>query len=111
MSWHASTGGNWNLAAYYLRRTRSILRGLSVTRPKYREQLVEFDSDFLEPLYRALTARDLLLSDEHFAAAIDQANLYHVVTGHPYIHWDVPEQPPEPGLDLSPAADKQPEDG
>jgi hypothetical protein len=109
MSWHASTGGNWNLANYYLRRTRSVLRGLSVTRPKYGDQLAEFDSDFLEPLYQALLTRDLALCEERFAAAIDQANVYHVVTGHPYIHWDVPDQAPEPGLDLSPASDQQPD--
>ena len=30
MSWHAAKGGNWDLGAYYLRRTRSLLRGLVV---------------------------------------------------------------------------------
>jgi hypothetical protein len=103
MSWHASRGGNWDLALYYLRRTRSMLRGLAVTRPKYRGQLSEFETDFLEPLYQVLLERDLPLSEELFASAGDQANLYHVDTGHAYIRWDLPERPPEPGLDLSPA--------
>src|ERR671934_2384961 len=100
MSWHATRGGNWELALYYLRRTRSALRGLAVTRPKYREQIAEFDAQHLEPLYQAELGRDLALCQERFAAAVDQANLYHVDTGHAYISWTIPDQPPEPGLDL-----------
>jgi hypothetical protein len=101
MSWHAARGGNWDLAAYYLRRTRSVLRGLSVTRPKYREQVAEFDTHFLEPLHRALLERSTSLCEERFGAATDQANHYHVTTGHEYIRWTLPEKPPEQGLDLS----------
>jgi hypothetical protein len=106
MSWHAGRGGNWNLALYYLRRTRSMLRGLAVTRPKYREQIAEFDLNFLEPLYEAQLGRDLPLCDERFAAAVEQANRYHADTGHDYISWSIPDRPPEPGLDLSPGSDR-----
>ena len=35
MCWHAALGGNRELATYYLNRTRNLLRGLAVTRPKY----------------------------------------------------------------------------
>ena len=101
MSWHAATGGNWELAMYYLRRTRGVLRGLAVTRPKYREQVSEFDSEFMEPLYQALVARALPVARERFDAAVEQANRYHVTTGHEYIRWKMPAEPPEPGLDLS----------
>src|SRR3981081_3852763 len=58
MSWHAAAGGNWDLAAYYLRRTRSLLRGLAVTRPKYADQLRAYDVGVLEQLYAALMAHD-----------------------------------------------------
>jgi hypothetical protein len=105
MSGHAARGGNWGLAHYYLRRTRSMLRGLAVTRPKYRNQLAQFDSDFLEPLYQAQLSRDPSLSEERLASAVEQANVYHVDTGHDYIRWRIPDAVPEPGLDLSPAAD------
>src|ERR1700730_1649055 len=105
MSWHAGRGGNWGLALYYLRRTRSVLRGLAVTRPKYRDQIAEFDAGFLEPLYQAQLGRDLALCEERFAAAVEKANRYHVATGHEYINWRIPDQPPEPGLDLSRGSD------
>lgn len=101
MSWHAARGGNWELAGYYLRRTRSLLRGLSVTRPKYRDQVIEFDTRFLEPVYQALLERSLPDCEERFTAATEQANHYHVVTGHEYVRWSLPEKPTEQGLDLS----------
>jgi hypothetical protein len=101
MSWHAARGGNWELAGYYLRRTRSLLRGLSVTRPKYRDQIAEFDTRFLEPVYQALLERSLHDCEERFTAATEQANHYHVVTGHEYIRWTLPHEPTEQGLDLS----------
>jgi hypothetical protein len=100
MSWFAVDGGNWDLGAYYLRRSRSLLRGLAVTRPKYSEQVREFD-DLLERLYQALLARDRIGFDRIYQEAIDEANRYHVETGHPYVRWGLPASPPERGLDLS----------
>src|SRR2546429_846460 len=85
MCWHAAAGGNWDLAAYYLRRTRSLLRGLAVTRPKYAEQLRAYDTGVLERLYEALVARDRRAFDALHLRAVDEANAYHVDTGHPYI--------------------------
>ncbi len=100
MSWHAAHGGNWELGKYYLRRTRSLLRALAVTRPKYAKQIREFDGDYLEAAYQALIERDLWSFDARYEEATDQANVYHVDTGHPYIRWVRPEEPPERGLDL-----------
>ena len=100
MAWHAAHGGNWDLAAYYLRRTRSLLRGLAVVRPKYATQVAEFDRGVLEASYQALLARDLDAFDRRFGAATEQANAYHVETGHPYIRWQTPAEPPDRGLDL-----------
>jgi hypothetical protein len=101
MSWHAAHSGGWDLAAYFFRRTRSLLRGLSVTRPKYAEQLRAFDTGFMEPAYQALLAHDLAAFDAAFEDATERANAYHVETGHPYLRWRRPERPPDEGLDLS----------
>src|ERR1700686_310857 len=57
--WHAAHGGNWDLASFYFRRTRTLLRNLSLTRPKYEAQLVEFEREHLEPIGAALLPRDL----------------------------------------------------
>jgi hypothetical protein len=101
MCWHAATGGNWDLAAYYLRRTRSLLRGLSVTRPKYADQVREYETGILEQLYQALLARDRPAFEAFYHRAVEEANVYHVTTGHPYIRWVLPAEPPEKGLDLT----------
>lgn len=101
MSWHAEAGGNRDLAAYYLRRTRSLLRGLAVTRPKYAEQIRVYDTGVLEALYQALLAGDGRTFAALYGRATDEANEYHVSTGHPYIRWALPAEPPEKGLDLT----------
>jgi len=101
MCWHAAAGGNWDLSAYYLRRTRSLLRGLAVTRPKYAEQIRDYDTGVLERLYGAVLAHDTTALAALYGQAIDEANVYHVTTGHPYIRWSLPAEPPEKGLDLT----------
>ena len=98
--WHAAKAGNYDLAAYFVRRTRSLLRKLVVVRPKYTEQVTEFDRDHLEAVYQALLAKDLSAFNEAYARAVERANFYHVDTGHPYIVWRTPDEPPDPGLDL-----------
>jgi hypothetical protein len=100
--WHAAHGGNWDLASFYFRRTRTLLRNLAITRPKYEAQLAEFERDHLEPISGALLARDLAGFDRLYDASVDRANELHVVTGYPYIRWSRPEEPPDPGLDLGP---------
>ena len=99
--WHAAHGGNWDLAAYFLRRTRSLLRGLAVSRPKYREQLQHFDAEALAPLAQVLGRRDLQGFDIAYEAGVQKANEYHVETGKPYVRWRRPENPPG-DLDLGP---------
>jgi hypothetical protein len=101
MCWHAADGSNWDLAAYYLRRTRSLLRGLAVTRPKYADQVRAYDQGVLERLYQAILARDREAFERLYQEATDEANAYHVETDHPYIRWTRPADPPERGLDLS----------
>lgn len=100
--WHAAKAGNYDLASYFLRRTRGLLRRLVIVRPKYADQVAEFDRDRLEALQKALSSQDLDAFEMAFARAVERANVYHVDTGHPYIRWRTPDQPPDLGLDLSP---------
>lgn len=100
--WHAAAGGNWELASFYFRRTRALLRNLSITRPKYAAQLAEYERDQLEPVGRALLAKDRAAFEAAYQGSVDRANELHVVTGYPYIRWSRPDHPPDPGLDLGP---------
>ncbi len=100
--WHAAEGGNWELAAFYLRRTRALLRNLSITRPKYAAQLAEYERDHLDPVGQALLAEDRAAFEAAYEKSVVRANELHVVTGYPYIRWTRPVDPPDAGLDLGP---------
>lgn len=100
-AWHAARGGNWDLAAYFLRRVVSLQLGLAVTRPKYREQLEAFDRDALGPLFAAVAARDFVAFDRAYEFGVERANHYHVETGKSYIRYRRPDRAPD-DLDLGP---------
>jgi hypothetical protein len=99
--WFAADGGNWDLAAFYFRRTRSLLRGLAVSRPKYAAQLEAFEADHLERLMAAIAGRDRDGFRERYQVAVAEVNRLHVETGYPYIRWRRPETPPDAGVDYA----------
>jgi len=99
-AWHAARAERWDLAAYYTRRVRGLMRTLAVRRPKYTGQLGEFAHEGLEPLLRAIAARDESEFQVRYAACVEMANRYHVDTGHSYIEWAPPAASPEKGLGL-----------
>ena len=99
--WHAAHGGNWELAAYFLRRVRGAQRTLAVVRPKYRDQLAEFDGECIAPLMQTIEARDLVGFERVYDHTVVRANEYHVLNGKSYIRWKRPDRPPD-DLDLGP---------
>jgi hypothetical protein len=101
MCWYAAEGGNRDLAAYYLRRARGLLRRLAAMKAKYRSQIRDYDRDHLGPAYQALMDGDVAAFRTAFQRGTDQANAYHVETGHPYIVWSLPDRPPQEGVRLS----------
>ena len=98
---YAARGGNWQLAAYFVRRVRSLQRKLAVVRPKYAGDLAAFEEQHLAPALAACDATDRLAFDRAFTAATDKANELHVKWTKPYIRWTLPDQPPR-DLDLGP---------
>jgi hypothetical protein len=104
--WHmiyAARGGNWPLAAYYLKRVRKLEGTLSILRPKHAERLQRFRETVIPEVIAALEAEDLPRFERAFTAATDMANRLHDESGYPYIKWVLPDEPPL-GLQLSPVA-------
>ena len=97
---YAGRAGNWALAAYFARRTRSLLRKLSVLRPKYAVDIAEFELAHLAPVLAACDAGDRYDFDSAIASAIDRANELHVKWAHGYIKWTLPPEAPKE-FDLS----------
>jgi len=100
-AWHAGRAGKWDLAAYYTRRVRGLMRLLAVRRPKYAAQLDEFVRDGLEPLLRSIADHDEAEFRGRYALCVAMVNRYHVSTGHAYIEWTAPAASPEAGLGLT----------
>jgi len=92
---YAGRAGNWALAAYFARRTRSLQRKLSVLRPKYADDLAEFETRFIAPLLTACERGDHAAFDRAHADAVDHANELHVKWAHGYIKWVLPDEPPK----------------
>jgi ABC-type uncharacterized transport system involved in gliding motility auxiliary subunit len=99
-TWYAGQARKWELAAYYTRRVRGLLRALAVRRPKYAGQLNEFERTGLEPLLRAIVDQDESEFRSRYAECVVMANRYHVDTGHAYIEWSTPAESPERGVGL-----------
>src|SRR5439155_27169852 len=55
---YAARGGNWQLAAYFVRRVRSLQRKLAVVRPKYTGDLAAFEEEHIAPALAACEAKD-----------------------------------------------------
>lgn len=103
---YAARGGNWPLAAYFARRVRGLQRDLAVLRPKHRDRLETFEAGVLGGVFRAIEARDAGAFERAFSAATDLANAMHVETGHSYIRWVLPGEPPA-DLDLGPGPSQE----
>ena len=98
---YAARGGNWELAAYFVRRVRGLQRKLAQIRPKYAEDLSAFESEQLNPLLAALGARNGPSFERIYASATEKANELHVKWAKPYIRWTLPDEPPK-DVELSP---------
>ncbi len=98
---HAARGGNWALASYFALKTRSLLRGLAVTRPKYRDDISAFETIETAAVIAACNARDRDAFDRSFARAVDRANELHTKWDKAYIRWVLSPDPPK-DLDLAP---------
>ena len=93
-SYCAAKGGNWKLAAYHLNMIRVAFRNAKVTRPKFTEDLSAFDSENLLPVFKAIQAEDWTGFEEAFIKGMERSDFYHDKTGHPYIRYVLPDDPP-----------------
>lgn len=91
---HAARGGNWALAAYFVRRTRSLLRKLAVLRPKYAEDIAAYQRDHIERVLATCERSSLDGFASAYDAAVDAANALHVKWGKAYVRWTLPDAPP-----------------
>jgi hypothetical protein len=92
-AYHSAKGGNWKLAAYQMSQLRGAFRTAKVTRPKYSNDLDEFDKSFLVPVLRAIQARDWKAFEIAYEKGVEGSDNYHEKYGVGYIKYVLPEEP------------------
>src|SRR5439155_1295531 len=80
-AYYAAKGGNFPLARYYVKKVASLFRLCAIARPKYAAQLEAYRAHTLEPLEKAIAARDFGAFETAYTAGIAEANRLHVATG------------------------------
>jgi hypothetical protein len=97
---YAARGGNWELAAYFARRTSGLLRKLAIVRPKYVGDVAAYEREHIAVVLDACARGAIDPFEAAFASAVDAANVLHAKWAKPYIRWTLPDEAPK-DLELS----------
>lgn len=95
-AYYAAKGGNWGLADYQIKEAREIQEVGETTRPGRAAALKAFESAYLDPLQKAIEAKDFKKFDVAFKAGVQGCNGCHAGNGFPYIRYELPKAPPSP---------------
>ena len=94
--YHAAKGGNWGLAGYQLKEALEIQEVGEATRPNRAAALKAFEDAYMEPLKKAIEAKDFAKFDKAFKNGIAGCNGCHASQGFPYIKYELPRRSPAP---------------
>ncbi len=94
--YYAAMGGNWGLAGYQLKEAREIQEVAETTRPQFASGLKAFESTYLEPLAKAIEAKDSKAFKVAFDRGVGGCNSCHAGHGFPYIKFVLPKAPYAP---------------
>ena len=99
--WFAGEAQNWDLAAYNLDEMKEIQETGEIDRPQRAEALKAFESNFLDPLDKAIGAKDKGAFETAYKKAVDGCNSCHANTksdafksGYGFIKYQIPKTPP-----------------
>ncbi len=94
--YYAAKGGNWKLADYQLKEMREIQEVGETTRPPREAPLKAFESGLLDPIGKAIEAKDGKMFETAFKAAEEGCNGCHAGSGFGFIKYDLPKVSPSP---------------
>jgi len=98
MMYFAAKGGNWDFAEYQLKEAREIQEVGETTRPKRAEALKHFEQKYLDPIGKAIAAKNFEQFDAAFNDGIDGCNACHKKEGFKFIKYALPATSPSPIL-------------
>jgi hypothetical protein len=94
--YYAAKAGNWPLAAYQLKEALEIQEVGEKTRPARAAALKAFEQSFLDPLEKAIEAKNFESFETAFKAGTQGCNGCHAAVGFPFIKYELPSSPPSP---------------
>ncbi len=95
IAYYAAKANNWELAKYQIDELLEAQEVAEVTRPKYAKQLKSFEDDSIKKLQNSIEAKNWKLFKKRYDETTDACNSCHKVNGHPYIQYQLPEEPPK----------------
>ncbi len=98
--YHACKAENWRLGLYQLKEIREIAAVGAKTRPRWAEELADFDREYLVPIEEAMKKKDWGAFEKAYNRSSEACNEVHRKIGFGYIKYKLPD-PPD-WLDLSP---------
>jgi hypothetical protein len=94
--YYAAKSGNWGLAGYQLKEALEIQEVGETTRPERARALKAFEQSYLDPLQKAIEAKDFKKLDATFKLGIEGCNGCHAGAGFPFIKYQLPKAPESP---------------
>jgi hypothetical protein len=94
ITYYAAKAQNWGLAKYQLHELIEAQEVAEITRPKYTEQLKEFEDTYLKKLTKAIETKDIKSFEKEYKKTTQACNTCHSKNGHPYIQYQLPKEAP-----------------
>jgi len=94
VAYYAAKANNWDLAKYEIHELIEAQEIAEVTRPKYAEKLKVFEHQYLDELNEAIQSKEWTKFAKKYTQAVNGCNACHAETGHPYIRYKLPKNPP-----------------
>jgi hypothetical protein len=92
--YYAAKSSNWDLASYQLKEAREIQEVGETTRPGRAPMLKSFESAYLDPLEKTITAKDWNAFQTAYNNTVQGCNGCHAANQFPYIKYTLPSIPP-----------------
>ncbi len=94
VAYYAAKNANWGLAQYEIKEMPEIQEVGEITRPAHAAELKAFEHTYLDPLMAAAKAENWNKFQNAYAKTVNACNACHIGTGHSYIRYRLPSNPP-----------------
>jgi uncharacterized membrane protein len=99
--YHAAKGGNWGLAFYMSKYMNGAMNPAKITKPDEYPMWSGFYESSIEPINKAIMAKDFAAFEKTYAEAITGCNTCHAGMGYAFIQVHRLKAPPDPGLNYT----------